>query len=125
MSVRLQKATQQQALALAARSKCGRCLRTGSGRRKVSSKVDLNASLLGQCLLCTGKKAGDHWAPALSADGRYLAITSHEGKITVYDTAEIDRERNTAKVIANFETKGSFGMSVDIVGVSTTAPTLL
>lgn len=63
----------------------------------------------------TGKKAGDHWAPALSGDGRYLALTSHDGRIKVYDTAEIDSEAKTAKTIANFETKGSFGMCVDIV----------
>lgn len=59
------------------------------------------------------KKAGEHWALALSEDGRYLACTTHDGRINVYDTSTL-AEDGKVKGIAHYETKGSFGMSVDI-----------
>lgn len=52
----------------------------------------------------------DIWAIALSEDGRFLAGTTHDGHINVYDTQTDGFEK-----IRDFETKGSFGMCVDIV----------
>ena len=46
---------------------------------------------------------------ALSEDGHYLAATSFDGRINVWDNLA-----NGAK-IREFETKGSFGMSIDLV----------
>lgn len=56
-----------------------------------------------------GNKAGEIWAIALSEDGQYLASTSIDGRINVWDNLA---NRNK---IREFETKGSFGMSVDLV----------
>ena len=55
------------------------------------------------------KKPGEIWAIALSEDGQYLAATSSDGKINVWDNLA-----DGAK-IREFETKGSFGMSIDMV----------
>ena len=59
------------------------------------------------------KKAGEHWAIALSENGRYLAATTHDGRINVYDTSTIASSME-AKKITQYETKGSFGMSIDL-----------
>ena len=48
------------------------------------------------------------WAIAVSEDGRYLASTSYDGRILVWDIVA-----NGAK-IREFETKGSFGMAIDL-----------
>ena len=56
-----------------------------------------------------GNKAGEIWAIALSEDGQYLAATSFDGRINVWDNLA-----DGAK-IRDFETKGSFGMSIDLV----------
>jgi len=50
------------------------------------------------------------WALALSADGNYLASTSIDGRISVWDL----RAESMPK-IREYETKGSFGMCVDLV----------
>lgn len=55
------------------------------------------------------KRAGEPWALCLSADGKYLAGTTHDGRINVYDLA------NGQQKIQQFETKGSFALSVDLV----------
>ncbi|KAK3171085.1 hypothetical protein OEA41_003169 [Lepraria neglecta] len=55
-----------------------------------------------------GSKAGEIWAIALSEDGQYLAATSFDGRINVWDYLA-----DGAK-IREFETKGSFGMSIDL-----------
>lgn len=55
-----------------------------------------------------GNKAGEIWSIALSEDGQYLAATSFDGRISVWDSFA-----NGAK-IREFETKGSFGMSIDL-----------
>lgn len=62
------------------------------------------------------KQAGEHWAPALSADGLYLACTTLDGRINVYQTAVITSDNTdlTSAKFTQYETKGSFGMSVDI-----------
>ena len=56
-----------------------------------------------------GNKAGEIWAVALSDDGQYLAATSFDGRINVWDNLADGRK------IREFETKGSFGMSIDLV----------
>ncbi|EFW23370.1 WD domain-containing protein [Coccidioides posadasii str. Silveira] len=48
------------------------------------------------------------WAIILSSDGHYLAGTTHDGHIKVWDL------QNGAHQIHDFETKGSFGMCIDI-----------
>ncbi|MCJ1468384.1 superkiller [Pseudocyphellaria aurata] len=53
-------------------------------------------------------KAGEVWAIALSEDGQYLASTSIDGRINVWD-ALADGVK-----IREFETKGSYGMSIDL-----------
>lgn len=53
-------------------------------------------------------KAGEVWAIALSADGQYLASTTYDGRINVWDLV------NGRKKIREFETKGSFGMCIDL-----------
>lgn len=58
-----------------------------------------------------GNKPGEIWAIALSEDGQYLAATSSDGRINVWDSLA-----DGAK-IREFETKGSFGMSIDLVRI--------
>ncbi|KAH7125732.1 WD repeat-containing protein 61 [Dendryphion nanum] len=54
-------------------------------------------------------KPGDVWAVALSEDGAYLACSSINGKINVWSTAEKEMPK-----IREYETKGSFGLCVDL-----------
>ncbi|XMA12897.1 hypothetical protein WAI453_005688 [Rhynchosporium graminicola] len=54
-------------------------------------------------------KAGEIWAISLSADGQFLASTTYDGRINVWDL-KIDGR----KKIREYETKGSFGLCVDI-----------
>lgn len=56
-----------------------------------------------------GNKAGEIWAIALSTDGQYLASTSFDGRINVWDNLAEGTK------IREFETKGSFGMSIALV----------
>ena len=56
-----------------------------------------------------GNKTGEVWALALSEDGQYLAATSMDGRINVWDNLA-----SQAK-IREFETKGSFGMCISLV----------
>lgn len=56
-----------------------------------------------------GNKAGEIWAIALSNDGEYLASTAYDGRINVWQTGGERRK------IREFETKGSFGMCIDLV----------
>lgn len=55
-----------------------------------------------------GNKAGEIWAIALSEDGQFLASTTYDGRINVWDIAA------NGKKIREYETKGSFGMSIDM-----------
>jgi len=58
-------------------------------------------------------KAGEVWAIALSENGQYLAGTSFDGRINVWDNV-------AGRVkIREFETKGSFGMGIDLVSYAT------
>lgn len=55
-------------------------------------------------------KSAEIWAPALSEDGQYLAGVSQDGHIKVWDlNAEGEQ-------IQDYETKGSFGTCLDMVG---------
>lgn len=58
------------------------------------------------------RNAGEQWAIALSAEGRYLACTTHDGRINVYDATTVSSGK--AEQIAQYETKGSFGLAVDL-----------
>ena len=58
----------------------------------------------------TRSKVGEMWAVALSEEGRYLAATSHDGRIGVWDLLSEGRKK-----IREYETKGSFGLCVDMV----------
>lgn len=55
-------------------------------------------------------KPGDVWAIALSADGNFLASSSINGKINVWSLGEPGMPK-----IREYETKGSFGLCVDLV----------
>ena len=59
--------------------------------------------------IAEASKAGEVWAVTLSSSGNFLAATTFDGRINVWD---LDQGR--AKV-AEYETKGSFGMSIDMV----------
>ena len=58
-----------------------------------------------------GNKAGEIWAIALSEDGHYLASTTYDGRINVWDCLDGRRK------IREYETKGSYGMAIDLVSV--------
>ncbi|EFE42189.1 hypothetical protein TRV_03031 [Trichophyton verrucosum HKI 0517] len=49
-------------------------------------------------------KVKDIWAVSLSSDARYLAGTTHDGRIKVWDL------QNNIEEVWNFETRGSFGI---------------
>ncbi|KAH8793534.1 WD repeat domain-containing protein [Hyaloscypha sp. PMI_1271] len=55
-----------------------------------------------------GNKAGEIWAVALSEDGQFLASTTYDGRINVWDLVA------GRKKIREYETKGSFGMCIDM-----------
>ncbi|MCJ1412844.1 superkiller [Ptychographa xylographoides] len=55
-----------------------------------------------------GNKAGEIWAIALSEDGHYLASTTYDGRINVWDCLDGRRK------IREYETKGSYGMAIDL-----------
>ncbi|KAL9120828.1 MAG: hypothetical protein Q9187_002619 [Circinaria calcarea] len=67
---------------------------------------------VGQGLIFTihtdGSQAGEVWAIALSEDGQYLASTTYDGRINVWDTLA-GRQK-----IREYETKGSFGLAIDL-----------
>ena len=86
------------------------------GRKRAASKVrSIERQTVGTQKYLTneyadGNKAGELWAIALSEDGEYLASTAYDGRINVWDLGA----RRTK--IKEFETKGSFGMCIDLVG---------
>ncbi|KAI5200904.1 WD40 repeat-like protein [Aureobasidium subglaciale] len=57
-----------------------------------------------------GKSAGEIWAVALSADGQFLAATTFDGRINVWDLHTLTQDGAT--LLRSYETKGSFGLSV-------------
>ncbi|KAK3060227.1 hypothetical protein LTS18_009025 [Coniosporium uncinatum] len=58
-------------------------------------------------------KTGEIWAVTLSANGQYLASTTHDGRINVWDLSASAEDGTVAK-IREYETKGSWGMCVHI-----------
>ena len=58
--------------------------------------------------MADGNHAGEVWAIALSEDGQYLASTTYDGRINVWDTI-------AGQKIREYETKGSYGMTIDLV----------
>lgn len=56
----------------------------------------------------SGKKAGEVWAIALSEDGQFLAGTTYDGRINVWDLGD------RMEKIREYETKGSFGTCVEL-----------
>jgi superkiller protein 8 len=58
--------------------------------------------------IVNGNKAGEIWAIALSEDGQFLASTTYDGRINVWDLVD------GRKKIREYETKGSFGMCIDM-----------
>ena len=60
-----------------------------------------------------GVKAGELWAVVLSHEGRYLAATTHDGRVNVWD---LEGEGGERRKIRCYETKGSFGLCCDMVG---------
>lgn len=73
-----------------------------------SENEDGTSSWVEQGKIVDGNKAGELWAIALSEDGKYLASTTYDGRINVWDLSA-DRQK-----IREYETKGSFGMCVDL-----------
>lgn len=59
-----------------------------------------------------GGKAGDAWAVALSADEQYLAYTTHDGKIHVWDL--VANKRIQTYETGSGQSGGSFGLTVDL-----------
>lgn len=57
-------------------------------------------------------KTGEVWAPVLSHEGRFLAATTHDGRVNVWDLGGEDGKRNKIRTL---ETKGSFGLCCDMV----------
>lgn len=55
-------------------------------------------------------KAGEVWAVALSEEGRFLAGTSYDGRVGVWDLLSEGRKK-----VREYETKGSFGLCVNMV----------
>ncbi|KAK2861484.1 hypothetical protein FQN49_004147 [Arthroderma sp. PD_2] len=54
------------------------------------------------------EKIKEIWAVALSSDARHLAGATHDGRIKVWDL------QNNSEEVWNFETRGSFGMCIDL-----------
>ncbi|KAG9951665.1 WD40 repeat-like protein, partial [Aureobasidium melanogenum] len=70
-----------------------------------SSQWALKGSITAQA-----KNAGEIWAVALSEDGQFLAATTFDGRTNVWDLNTLSSEGATK--LREYETKGSFGMSV-------------
>lgn len=70
-------------------------------------------SLGGEISGASSSKPGEAWALALSEDGSYLASTTNDGRINVWDIVDEKMPK-----IREYETgsagSGSFGMSVDL-----------
>lgn len=77
------------------------------GEAKIWTCTDGNWNEDGE--IPAAKKVGELWAVALSLNGQYLAGTTHDGRINVWDLLA-----NNEKV-REYETKGSFGMCIDLV----------
>lgn len=66
------------------------------------------------------KKAGELWAIALDEEGKFLVGTTYDGRVNVWELlSETDEKSGSEKVkvnsFANWETRGGFGLAVDVV----------
>ncbi|ORY56975.1 WD40-repeat-containing domain protein [Pseudomassariella vexata] len=88
---------------------------TGSGDWELFGEIDTSRSASnGNAQNSSkGKAAGEVWAIALSEDGQYLAATTYDGRINVWDTSSPKGTK-----IQEYETgsagTGTFGMCVDL-----------
>lgn len=75
--------------------------------------TDTNEWVLGGEITGAAAKAGEVWALALSEDGTFLAVTTNDGRISVFNVADEKRPK-----LRDLETgsagSGSFGMCVDL-----------
>jgi WD40 repeat protein len=53
------------------------------------------------------------WALAITQDGKYLAASAYDGRVSVWDVQSGSGDNWTR--IREYETKGSFGMCVTVV----------
>ncbi|KAF2184476.1 WD40 repeat-like protein [Zopfia rhizophila CBS 207.26] len=79
------------------------------GGVKIWRNEDEGGNWVGNGEIVDGNKPGEIWAIALSADGNYLASTSIDGRINVWDL-----QTEGMPKIREYETKGSFGLCVDL-----------
>lgn len=68
------------------------------------------------------KKAGELWAVALDGEGKFLVGTTYDGRVNVWElVSQIDEKSGNEKVSANsfahWETRGGFGLAVDVVSL--------
>lgn len=86
---------------------------TGSGDWEQLGEIDTSKSIVSASGISKSKSAGEVWAVALSEDGTYLAATTYDGRINVWEV-----NANGGKKIQEYETgsggTGSFGLSVDL-----------
>lgn len=66
-------------------------------------------------ILESKSKTGELWAVAVTSDGATLAASSYDGRVGLWDL-RAGSESSWEKV-REYETKGSFGMSVALVSV--------
>lgn len=79
------------------------------GKVKIWSQDDSGA-WIGDGEIVDQNKPGEIWAIAMSADGQYLASSSINGKINVWS---LNKSESMPR-IREYETKGSFGLCVDL-----------
>ncbi len=60
-----------------------------------------------------GKAAGEVWALALSEEGQYLASTTYDGRVNVWDLFG-DRSEKLREYEAGHAGSGAFGLCVDL-----------
>lgn len=66
------------------------------------------------------KKAGELWAVALDKEGKFLVGTTYDGRVNVWQLVSQTEEKTgneqaTANAFAEWETRGGFGLAVDVV----------
>ncbi|KAI4838661.1 WD40 repeat-like protein [Aureobasidium sp. EXF-8846] len=76
-----------------------------------SSQWAITGSISDDSKTAQAKTAGEIWAIALSEDGQFLAATTFDGRINVWDLTALSSSSPATK-LREYETKGSFGMSV-------------
>ncbi|KAJ9656828.1 Ski complex subunit Rec14 [Neophaeococcomyces mojaviensis] len=94
-----------------------------SGETKIWRFVDGIWKAAGE--IPAAKKAGEFWAPALSSDGQYLVGTTYDGRVNVWELVrdEKDGVKVTPKKFAEWETRGGFGLAVDVSSDNTLTAT--